>query len=76
MGAYQAAAFAVRDRILESWNDTQQYQSKNDSKKVYYFSLEFLMGRTLQNALVNSDLDDKFKTALMDLGFDLEELYE
>ena len=76
MGAYQAAAFAVRDRLLESWNDTQQYQSKNDSKKVYYFSLEFLMGRTLQNALVNSDLDDKFKAALMDLGFDLEELYE
>jgi starch phosphorylase len=34
------------------------------------------MGRTLQNALVNSDLDDKFKNALMDMGYDLEELYE
>ena len=34
------------------------------------------MGRTLQNALVNSDLDDKFKSALMDMGYDLEELYE
>ena len=34
------------------------------------------MGRTLQNALVNSDLDEKFKDALMDLGYDLEELYE
>jgi starch phosphorylase len=43
---------------------------------VYYFSLEFLMGRTLQNALVNSDLDQKFKDALMDLGFDLEDLYD
>jgi len=34
------------------------------------------MGRTFQNALVNSDLEDKFKDALMDMGYDLEELYE
>lgn len=47
-----------------------------DSKRVYYFSLEFLMGRTFQNALVNSDLEDKFKDALMGMGYDLEELYE
>jgi len=45
-GAYQAAAFAVRDRLLESWNDTQQFHTNKDSKRVYYFSLEFLMGRT------------------------------
>ena len=75
-GAYQAASFAVRDRLIESWNDTQQFQKNNDSKRVYYMSLEFLMGRTFQNALVNSDLEDKFKDALMDMGYDLEELYE
>mmetsp|Transcript_18479 Transcript_18479/g.31626 ORF Transcript_18479/g.31626 Transcript_18479/m.31626 type:complete len:630 (+) Transcript_18479:19-1908(+) len=74
--AYQAAAFAVRDRLIESWNDTQQYHHHNDAKRVYYFSLEFLMGRTFQNALVNSDLDGPFKDALMDMGYDLEELYE
>ena len=45
-GAYQAAAYAVRDRLLESWNDTQQYHQSVDAKRVYYFSLEFLMGRT------------------------------
>lgn len=75
-GAYQAAAYAVRDRLIESWNDTQQFHSNADSKRVYYFSLEFLMGRTFQNALVNSDLEDKFKEALMDMGFSLEDLYE
>jgi starch phosphorylase len=75
-GAYQAAALAVRDRLLESWNDTQQYHENNDSKRVYYFSLEFLMGRTFQNALVNSDLEAPFRDALMDMGYDLEELYE
>ena len=45
-GAYQAAAFSVRDRLIESWNDTQQFHHNNDSKRVYYLSLEFLMGRT------------------------------
>jgi starch phosphorylase len=75
-GAYQASAYAVRDRLLESWNDTQQFHTNNDSKRVYYFSLEFLMGRTFQNALVNSDLEEKFKEALMGIGYDLEELYE
>ena len=75
-GAYQAAAYSVRDRLLESWNDTQQFHNHNDSKKVFYFSLEFLMGRTFQNALVNSDLEEPFKNALMGMGYDLEELYD
>jgi len=75
-GAYQAAAYSVRDRLIESWNDTQQFHHNNDSKRVYYLSLEFLMGRTFQNALVNSDLESNFRDALMDLGYDLEELYE
>lgn len=74
--AYQATAFAMRDRLLESLNDTQQFHEDQDVKRVYYLSLEFLMGRTLQNALVNSDLEDPFKEALMDIGYELEELYE
>lgn len=75
-GAYQATAMAVRDRLIEAWNDTQQWHTNKDVKRVYYMSLEFLMGRTMQNALVNLDLDDKFKDALMGIGYDLEELYE
>ena len=39
-------------------------------------SLEFLMGRMLQNQLVNIDLEDKYKDALMDIGYTLEDLYE
>ena len=46
LGAYQAAAYAVRDRLLESWNDTNEYYAANDCQRVFYFSLEFLMGRT------------------------------
>jgi glycogen phosphorylase len=43
---------------------------------VYYFSLEFLMGRMMQNALVNIDMEDKYKDSLMDIGYKLEDLYE
>ena len=39
-------------------------------------SLEFLMGRMMQNALVNIDMEDKYKDALMDIGYKLEDLYE
>lgn len=43
---------------------------------MYYFSLEFLMGRMMQNALVNIDMEDKYKASLMDIGYKLEDLYE
>ena len=48
----------------------------HDSKKVYYLSLEFLLGRLMQNALVNIDLQSKYKDALMDIGYKLEEVIE
>jgi starch phosphorylase len=48
----------------------------NDCKRVYYFSLEFLLGRMLQNALVNLDLQKQYKDALMEIGYSLEDLYE
>lgn len=43
---------------------------------MYYFSLEFLMGRMLQNALVNIDMEEAYRAALMDIGYTLEDLYE
>jgi len=75
-GAYQACAYSVRDRLIESWNDTQQYFTEQDVKRVYYLSLEFLMGRSLQNALLNMDLRDNYHEALRQLGYRLEDLYE
>lgn len=49
----QAASLSVRDRLIESWNDTQQYFREQDPKRVYYLSMEFLMGRSLTNSLYN-----------------------
>lgn len=73
---YRAAAYSIRDRLLEIFNDTNQYFFAKDVKRCYYLSLEFLIGRSMQNALVNLDIEEKYKKALMDMGYDLEKLYE
>ncbi|KAG4223172.1 hypothetical protein PC116_g28357, partial [Phytophthora cactorum] len=51
--AYSATSLAFRDRLVKEWNKTQQRQTFTDSKRVYYLSLEFLMGRALDNAMLN-----------------------
>ncbi|KAG8929270.1 Non-essential glycogen phosphorylase [Tulasnella sp. 418] len=74
-GAYQAVAYSVRDNLIVNWNDTQLYYTRKAPKRAYYLSLEFLMGRTLDNALLNLNLKDNYKTATKTLGFeDFEEL--
>ncbi|MFA6111647.1 MAG: glycogen/starch/alpha-glucan phosphorylase, partial [Candidatus Latescibacterota bacterium] len=71
---FLATAMAVRDRLIERWIGTQQTYYRRDAKRVYYFSLEFLIGRTLGNSLVNLGIYDQMKEALERLGYDLEEL--
>lgn len=56
--AYAAASMAFRDRLITQWNRTQQRQTFVDNKRVYYLSLEFLMGRALDNAMLNTGLKD------------------
>lgn len=71
---YTALALAVRDRLLERWIRTQETYYKEDAKRVYYLSLEFLMGRTLGNSLVNLGMMDECHKAMHELGNDLEQL--
>jgi len=74
--AYQAASFSVRDRLIESWNDTQQHFRDKSPKRVYYLSMEFLMGRSLLNSLYNLDIKSNYSEALQQLGYRLEILVE
>lgn len=74
--AYQATAHSARDRLLESWNDTQQFFKDKDPKRLFYFSMEFLMGRSLLNSITNLGIKDRYAEALKQLGFDLEVLAE
>jgi starch phosphorylase len=71
---YKAAALALRDRIVHRWltTDKQSYDAGN--KRVYYLSLEFLIGRLFTDALNNMGLLPVFEAALGDLGVGLAEL--
>jgi starch phosphorylase len=71
---YQAVADAVRDRMMRHWLQTQQTYYRSDAKRIYYLSLEFLMGKALENNLINLGLLDNMKAALTSLGLDLTEL--
>jgi glycogen phosphorylase len=71
-----AVAFTVRDRMMSRWIHTQQAYYKAGAKRVYYLSLEFLMGRALVNNLINLGMYDNMRRALEDLGIDLEELID
>ena len=73
---YLALAYAVRDLLASRWLDTQQSYYLNDSKRIYYISMEFLMGRTLGNTLVNLGLFDQWEEALKEIGLKLEDLQE
>jgi glycogen phosphorylase len=73
---YAALSHTVRDRMISRWVDTQETYYQKNPKRIYYFSLEFLMGRTLGNSLLNLGLTEDVKTALTQLGYDLEELAE
>ncbi|KAK0629643.1 glycosyl transferase [Bombardia bombarda] len=74
--AYSATSLAFRDRLILEWNRTQQRQTYADSKRVYYLSLEFLMGRALDNAMLNIGQKDLAKAGLADLGFRIEDIIQ
>jgi starch phosphorylase len=73
---YTATALSVRARIVKNWIECQQSYYKHDAKRLYYLSLEFLMGRLLKNYLINIDLLDEYREAMDVLGARLEDTFE
>ncbi len=71
---FMAAAFAVRDRVSERWMPTLNRYYAEDRKRVYYLSMEFLIGRTLVNAIVNLNLYDTLRQAMHEMGLDFEDV--
>ncbi|HEY3447339.1 MAG TPA: glycogen/starch/alpha-glucan phosphorylase [Myxococcales bacterium] len=71
-----AVAYSVRDHLMNRWIETQQSYYKADAKRVYYLSLEFLMGRALGNNLLNLGMYESMRKALEELGLDLTDLLE
>ena len=73
---YQALARAVRDRLMERWFRTQNTYYRCDAKRVYYLSLEFLMGRSLLNNILNLGAEDPYTKAMEQIGFRLEDIVQ
>lgn len=69
-----ALAYVVRDRLMHNWKKTWQTYNENPTKRAYYLSMEFLMGRSLRNNLLNLGLDSPVKDALEGLGLAYEEI--
>lgn len=73
---YQALGSLVKEYASENWlKTTKQYTEKRE-KQVYYFSMEFLIGRLLVSNLINLGIKDECERALKELGIDLRELEE
>ena len=73
---YKAMALSIRDLMTDKWLETKETHEKENPKFVYYISLEYLIGRTMGNALINLDIYDDVKEAAKELGFDLEDVRE
>ncbi len=74
--AYEAMALVVRDRLMERWKSTRYAYEESDCRRAYYLSLEYLMGRSLGNSILNLGVVDEVSKALYGLGLELEELAE
>ncbi len=75
-GWHFALSYAVRDAIMERFIATMQKHHAANTRRIYYMSLEYLMGRLLSNNLVNIGLFDTAKQALKELGYDLSDILE
>lgn len=68
---FQAVSYSIKDAIVDYWMTTQEEYEEQDSKMVYYLSMEFLMGRALGNNIINLQAYKPVKDALDELGVDL-----
>ena len=73
---FLCVAYAVTDHLVERWVTTQELYHRENPKRVYYLSMEYLLGRTLESALLNLGLYDTCKQALAELGVNLADLLE
>lgn len=73
---YFALAHTVKDHLVSRWIRTQQHYYDKDPKRVYYLSLEYYMGRTLQNTMINLGINTSCDESMYQMGLDIEELEE
>ena len=73
---FLSLAYTVRDRLIERWITTKQLYHEQNVKRVYYMSMEFLMGRLLSNNIMNLKMREPQRSAMKDLGLDIEDIID
>jgi len=73
---FLSTAYAVMESLIQRWINTQQCYHRENPKRVYYLSMEYLLGRTLEDSLINLGLYDTCKQALAELGLNITDLVE
>lgn len=73
---FKALAYTIRDHLVKRWVETQRSYYDHHAKRVYYLSLEFLLGRLMANCALNLQMEDSCRDAVNALGYDLEKLEE
>ena len=73
---YRALASTVRDQIMQKWMISREERKTNNNKRLFYLSVEFLMGRSLYTNILNLVSLDAYKQALDELHIDVEAAYE
>ena len=72
---YQIIAAMIKDLVSDDWIQTEKIYNHKRVRQVYYFSIEFLLGRLLNTNLLNCGMEDLCRSALKDFGFDLDEIF-
>ena len=73
---YLSLAWTIRDRMVERWSKTQRVYYNNDSKRAYYLSLEFLLGRIILSNIINLGILDQAKYVVKNFGYDFDKLID
>ncbi|MEQ9264794.1 MAG: glycogen/starch/alpha-glucan phosphorylase [Balneolaceae bacterium] len=71
---YRSVVLTIMDRLHDRWINTQQHYHSSGSKRVYYLSMEYLIGRLLDNMVVNLNVQDEVAEACADLGLDYDDI--
>jgi len=72
--AYEALGLTIRDLMMERWKETHRTYKQSECKRTFYLSMEYLMGRSLSNAMLNLGITETVTRAMHELGLEIEEL--
>jgi glycogen phosphorylase len=73
---YMALAYAVRSELVDKWIKTQQYYHEHSIRRVYYLTMEYVLGKNLHQNVINAGLEKEVEDTARAVGFSLDELYE